>query len=68
MDKYFVEKQKQPNGDNLVHKENCPNMPEDANRRFLGIFNKCRDAITEAKREYPQSNGCNECIPECHKS
>ena len=68
MDRYFVNKQKQANRDHEVHKEGCSKMPKDENRRFLGIFNKCYDAIIEAKREYPTANGCTYCIPECHKS
>jgi hypothetical protein len=68
MDRYFVNKQQQANGDNEVHIEGCTKMPEDENRRFLGVFNRCKDAINEAKREYPNANGCAHCTPDCHTS
>ena len=68
MDRYFVHKEKHPNEDHEVHKEGCSKMPRDEHRKFLGIFNKCRDALKEARRDYQQVNGCKQCIPECHTS
>ncbi len=68
MDKYFVNKQQQSNGEHEVHKEGCSKMPIDKDRKFLGFFNRCKDAVSEALKEYPTANGCFECIPDCHTS
>ena len=66
MDRYFVNKEKQSNGDNEVHKEGCSKMPRDEHRKFLGVFNRCSDAVREAKKEFSSANGCKVCIPDCH--
>lgn len=36
-------------------------MPDVGNRIYLGEFSNCRDAVREAKKHYPQSNGCYYC-------
>ena len=66
MKTYYVNKQAQANGDHEVHHEDCPYLPSIANRLKLGLFNSCHDAVKEAKRTYPRSNGCYYCSKECH--
>jgi len=64
MDTYYVNHNAQRNGDHEVHKDGCRYMPSSKLR--LGSFSNCRDAVREAKKTYPQSNGCYTCCNECH--
>jgi hypothetical protein len=41
-------------------------MPSEENRKYLGSFDNYFDAVSEAKKYYPQSNGCIHCSEECH--
>jgi hypothetical protein len=61
---YYVNNNKQPNGDHEVHKKNCSYMP--SNKKDLGEFDNCQDAVKEAKKTFPQSNGCIHCCTVCH--
>ena len=65
--KYYVNDKEQDNGDNEVHKEGCTYMPNAGNRTYLGEFEKCEGAVTEAKKTYPDTaNGCATCSSDCH--
>ncbi len=67
--RYYVNSNRQPNGDHEVHKETgCPTPAEPENRRYLGEFTNCADAVREAKKIYSTANGCANCSPECHTS
>lgn len=68
MANYYVNKNAQSNGDHEVHESTCSYMPSEANRLFLGSFDGCRGAVLEAKKHYPQSNGCYYCSNACHTS
>ncbi|NLE39699.1 MAG: hypothetical protein GX621_16900 [Pirellulaceae bacterium] len=68
MASYYVNKNAQSNGDHEVHESGCQWMPDDANRRHLGEFSSCHGAVAEAKKWYPQSDGCAHCSPACHTS
>jgi len=63
---YYVNKNAQANGDHEVHKSGCSFMPDEGNRKYLGSFTNCFDAVREAKKYYPKSNGCYYCSKECH--
>jgi hypothetical protein len=63
---YYVNKRAQSNGDHEVHTASCRYLPSENDRRFLGDFSNCADAVREAKRYYPQSNGCRFCATACH--
>lgn len=63
---YYVNKQAQSNGDHEVHVSGCAFMPSEANKLYLGNFSNCWDAVREARKSYPQSNGCYWCSKECH--
>lgn len=65
---YYVNTEAQSNGDHEVHKSDCEFLPNEENRLFLGSFSSCRDAVQEAKRYFPQSNGCATCLSECNIS
>ncbi len=49
---YYVNKQAQSNGDHEVHKSGCTHMPSEENKRYLGSFDNCHDAVREAKKYY----------------
>ena len=66
MASYYVNKSAQSNGDHEVHKSGCNFMPNEFNRLYLGDFYSCHSAVSEAKKYYPQSNGCFYCSNECH--
>lgn len=66
MSSYYVNKNAQSNGDHEVHTTVCPHFPNTENRTYLGDFVSCHSAVTEAKKHYPQSNGCYYCSNECH--
>ena len=66
MAQYYVNKQKQDNGDHEVHKSDCDYLPNEENRIYLGEFTSCHGAVEKAKEHFPQSNGCIHCSPECH--
>lgn len=68
MAKYYVNKQKQSNGDHEVHTSDCLYLPSEVNKKYLGEFSNCKDAVKEAKKTYTQSNGCKTCSNECHTS
>jgi hypothetical protein len=66
MDYYYVNDRPQDNGDHEVHTEQCQFVP--VNKTYLGFFSTCKEAIAEATKKYPQSNGCKFCSPSCHTS
>ena len=68
MPQYCVNKEAQDNGDHEVHESDCSHLPLEENRKYLGNFDNCQDAVREAKKYYSQSNGCYWCSKECHTS
>lgn len=64
--KYFVNNNPQMNGDYEVHASTCIYFPLIYNATYLGEFLTCAEAIREAKRRYPQANGCFHCSYLCH--
>jgi hypothetical protein len=63
---YYVNRNKQANGDHEVHTANCIYLPSEPRRMYLGDFTSCKGAVEESKNYYPQSNGCKTCSNECH--
>lgn len=68
MDFYYVNKNAQSNGDHEVHKSTCTYLPSEQHRIYLGAFSICAEAVREAQKNYPQSNGCYYCSLACHTS
>lgn len=68
MKKYYVNKKAQTNGDHEVHHEDCIFLPSLENRKYLGLFSSCDDAVKEAKKDYSKANGCIRCSTSCHTS
>ncbi|UFK97741.1 hypothetical protein [Kaistella faecalis] len=68
MKNYYVNKNAQSNGDHEVHHTTCTYLPSAVNRKYLGTFSTCKEAVKEAKKTYTKSNGCKTCSNECHTS
>ena len=68
-DHYYVNDNAQWNsGDHEVHKDGCSYLAQARSKTYLGLFSTCGEAVTAAKRIYPDSNGCRWCVPACHTS
>jgi len=66
---FYVNKNKQANGDNEVHRSdevNCPNPALSQNRVDLGWHLGCQGAVQAAKNLGYKANGCYYCANECH--
>lgn len=68
MERYCVNTNAQPNGDNEVHKEGCAFLPLLRNRFDLGFHLNCQTAVIQARLMYPRANGCMFCSLPCHTS
>ncbi|PIR85116.1 hypothetical protein COU15_02580 [Candidatus Kaiserbacteria bacterium CG10_big_fil_rev_8_21_14_0_10_45_20] len=69
MSQYYVDKEKQPEGDvHMVHISGCVKLPPEYQREALGDFSSCEQTLTEAKQTYPKVNGCYDCSYSCHRS
>lgn len=69
MANYYLNTNRQPNGDYEVHAGTCVFLPSQENRRYLGQFDYCWQAVAEAKRLFPtwhRINGCYYCSQSCH--
>ena len=64
MDAYYVNNNAQITGEHEVHKDGCNHFPDSP--KFLGHFEKCQDAVREAKMYYTNVDGCYYCCPDCH--
>lgn len=67
MAKYYLNKNAQPTGEREIHKDGCLKLPDVNNRIYLGFFTNCKDALNEAKKIYPDVDGCYYCSNQCHK-
>jgi hypothetical protein len=68
MPSYYVNTHKQHSGDHEVHKQGCSYLPMPQSRQYLGEFTNCQDAVSKAKQQFSQVNGCAYCCYECHTS
>lgn len=66
MEHYYVNKIAQPNGDHEVHIFGCNYLPSSEHRQYLGYFATCSEALEEAKKTNPLSDGCFYCCKACH--
>lgn len=70
MKKYYINNNRQDNGDYEVHAERCAFFPVQ-DYTYLGEFFNCGDAVSEAKMRFPlryRINGCYFCSINCHTS
>ena len=65
---YYVNKNAQSTGEHEVHKDNdtCPTPPDILNRKPLGFHTSCDSALDEARKHYPNVDGCKHCNSACH--
>lgn len=65
---FCVDTQPQPDGYHEVHvlDETCTHLPDEKNRKHLGFFEECDDAIKKAKKYYEKVDGCFYCCYEWH--
>lgn len=69
MASYYLNQNRQTNGDYEVHTSTCERLPLPANREYLGEFSYCWQAVAEAKSRHPswyRINGCYYCSLACH--
>jgi hypothetical protein len=66
MTRYYVNDNEQANGDHEVHVPTCSWFDQIKSKTYLGDYASCGPAVTEAKKTYPQSNGCAYCCPACN--
>ena len=67
--KYYFYNELDKNGKHEVHAEYCRCLPKEENRTYIGEFSNCKDAIAQAKLQYPnyEFDGCWFCSKNCHK-
>lgn len=72
MNKYIVNENVDENGYHEVHNEDTcdeAHLPYSWNRKSVGYYSNCNDAVSAAKSQNPYWNidGCAHCSPSCHK-
>lgn len=67
MSRYYVNKNAQTDGYHEVHTTGCPHPPNPENRIPLGNHESCGSAMIEARKIYPNSDGCKYCCPRCNR-
>lgn len=66
MPNYFVNRIAQPAGEHEVHHDGCTIPPRPENRRALGYFSNCHEAVRAARDIYVNVDGCAFCCRDCH--
>lgn len=68
MPQYCINKNAQSTGEREVHNLDafCRYLPDPENRLFLGKFDNCHQAISEATKRYKDVDGCYYCAPDGH--
>lgn len=64
MNKYFINTRPFSNGYHVVHKQDCPLLPEPGKRILLGVFQSPDDAINEGKNHFRKPVCCRFCSKE----
>jgi len=62
--KYYVAVRPRTNENHAIHKEDCPFLPDDDKRIYLGDYNSGRDAVREAKKYFIKTDSCQFCSKE----
>ena len=65
---YIVNRDTDINNNHEVHRlYACDHLPDEKNRRRVGDFDNCQDAVEAAKKLYSKVDGCWWCSRSCHK-
>jgi hypothetical protein len=62
--KYYVAIRPQTNEHHVVHKEDCPFLPDNEKRIYLGMFNSGQDAVRVGQRHFIRTKSCPFCLKE----
>lgn len=62
--KYYVAIRPQTNEQHAVHKENCPFLPDENKRIYLGMFSSGQAAIRIGQIYFDRTNSCPFCSKE----
>lgn len=65
LNKYYVYTIAPFDGDHIVHREDCPQLPLLEHCMWLGEFSHCKLAVIIAKKTYKLVSGCKACAPAC---
>lgn len=65
--RYYVTIRPQTNEHHTVHKEDCPFLPDDNKRIYLGTFGSVEDAVIEGRKYFIKSNSCLFCSKDDHE-
>jgi hypothetical protein len=61
MKRYYLDLIPKKNGDYELHNEFCLYMPVIINALYIGDFSNEKDALKEALKKQPNTNGCKHC-------
>ena len=65
--KYYISQRPNVDGRYYIHSEDCPLLPSQVKRIFLGTFLSPEDAETAAGRYYRNTGFCRFCLKESHE-
>jgi len=63
---YYVNVNAQDTGEHEVHRLGCPTPAREENRRYLGTWRSCAEALAAARAFFDTVDGCANCLPDCH--
>lgn len=66
MERYYINNNKDINGNNEVHKESCYWLSLVEDKTYLGYFKDGIEAVTKARNSSIKANGCIHCCLEAH--
>jgi len=62
--RYFICTRSRIDGSHTIHREDCPLLPEDDKRIFLGTFTTVSEALFEAAMHFRKPDSCPFCSKE----
>lgn len=63
MAEFYVEITTQSNGEHLVHKADCAQLPAKESLRYLGSIASSNSAVKKAAELFKPVSGCSHCVP-----
>ena len=64
---YYVNTNALPKNMHEVHKDGCLFLSDENNRKRIGFFHNCTEAVKEAEKYLENVVGCKYCSYKCHK-